>query len=115
MFSKEEEYHLPINYTRPSKLQCAVACFKRLTNNLKFRCCSMFQPLVLEHHDFPCVTFRRVAVSLRGPGQSPVLPFVCCVGSLRSDGRCGIGVVAGLAEPSSWRTGVVLVVADVVL
>ena len=32
---------------------------------------------------------RRVAVSLRGPGQSPVLPFACCVGSLRSDGRCG--------------------------
>ena len=37
----------------------------------------------------PCVTFRRVAVSLRGPGQSPVLPFACCVGSLRSVGRCG--------------------------
>ena len=31
----------------------------------------------------PCVTFRRVAVSLRGPGQSPVLPFACCVGLLR--------------------------------
>ena len=30
----------------------------------------------------PCVTFRRVTVSLRGPGQSPVLPFACCVGSL---------------------------------
>ena len=26
------------------------------------------------------VTFRRVAVSLRGPGQSPILPFACCVG-----------------------------------
>ena len=25
---------------------------------------------------------RRVAVSLRGPGQSPVLPFACCIGSL---------------------------------
>ena len=37
----------------------------------------------------PVVTFRRVAVSLRGPGQSPVLPFACCVGSLRSVGRCG--------------------------
>ena len=23
-----------------------------------------------------------------GPGQSPVLPFACCVGSLRSVGRC---------------------------
>ena len=37
----------------------------------------------------PCVTFRPVAVSLRGPGQSPGLPFACCVGSLRSVGRCG--------------------------
>ena len=37
----------------------------------------------------PCVTFRRVVVSLRGPGQPPVLPFACCVGSLRCDGRCG--------------------------
>ena len=24
-----------------------------------------------------------------GPGQSPALPFACCVGSLRSVGRCG--------------------------
>ena len=38
----------------------------------------------------PCVTFRRVAVSLRGPGQSLVLSFVCCVGSLRPVGRCGL-------------------------
>ena len=37
----------------------------------------------------PCVTFRWVSVSLRGPGQSPVLRFACCVGSLCSDGRCG--------------------------
>ena len=37
----------------------------------------------------PCVTVRRVVVSLRGPGQSPVLPFACCVGSLRSVGHCG--------------------------
>ena len=36
----------------------------------------------------PRVTFRRVVVSLRGPGQSPVRPFACCVGSLRSVGRC---------------------------
>ena len=36
----------------------------------------------------PCVTFRQVAVSLRGPGQSPVLPSACCAGSLRSVGRC---------------------------
>ena len=27
----------------------------------------------------PCVTFRRVVVSVRGPGQSPVLPFACCI------------------------------------
>ena len=37
----------------------------------------------------PGVTFRRVVVSLRGPGQSPVLPFACCVGLLSSVGRCG--------------------------
>ena len=35
------------------------------------------------------MTFRRVVVSLRGPGRSPVLPFACCVGSLCSVGRCG--------------------------
>ena len=28
--------------------------------------------------------------TLRGPGQSPVLPCACCVGSLYSDGRCGL-------------------------
>ena len=39
--------------------------------------------------DPPCVTFRLVVVSLRGPGQSPVLPFACCVESLLSVGRCG--------------------------
>ena len=37
----------------------------------------------------PCVTFRRIVAPLRGPGQSPVLPFACCVGLLRSVGRCG--------------------------
>ena len=31
----------------------------------------------------PCVTFRQVVVPLRGPGQSPGLPFACCVGPLR--------------------------------
>ena len=36
----------------------------------------------------PCDILSRV-VSLRGPGQSPVLPFACCVGSLLSVGRCG--------------------------
>ena len=34
------------------------------------------------------MTFRRVVVPLPGFGQSPVLPFACCVGSLRSVGRC---------------------------
>ena len=37
----------------------------------------------------PCVTLRRVAVCLRGPRQSPVLLFACCVGSLRFVGCCG--------------------------
>ena len=37
----------------------------------------------------PHVTFRWVFVPLRGPGQSPVRPFACCVGALRSVGRCG--------------------------
>ena len=37
----------------------------------------------------PCVTFRLVVVPLRGPGQSPVLPFACCAGLLLSVGRCG--------------------------
>ena len=37
----------------------------------------------------PCVTSRLVVVSLRGPGQSPVLPFACCVELLLSVGRCG--------------------------
>ena len=37
----------------------------------------------------PRVTCRRVVVSLRGPGHSPALPSACCVGSLRSVGRCG--------------------------
>ena len=33
----------------------------------------------------PRVTFRRVALSLRGPS----CPFACCVRSMRSDDRCG--------------------------
>ena len=36
-----------------------------------------------------CVAFRLVVVSLRGPGQSPVLPSACCVGLLLSVDRCG--------------------------
>ena len=64
------------------------------------------------------MTFRRVAVSLLGPGQSPVLPFVCCVESLRSDGRCGLCCCwcqFRASAASSWCTGVALVVAGVVL
>ena len=37
----------------------------------------------------PCVTFRLVVAPLRGLGQSPVLPFACCVGLLLSVGRGG--------------------------
>ena len=66
-------------------------------------------------HCPPCVTFRLVAVSLRGPGQSPVLPFACV-----SSGRCFLsaaaasapaGVVSAFAESSGWCVGAVLVVA----
>ena len=54
------------------------------------------RPCVLSPHQAPPsppprVTFRRVVVPLRGPGQSPVLPFACCVGSLLSVGHCGFG------------------------
>ena len=88
----------------------------------------------------PRVTCRRVVVSLRGPGQSPVLPFACCVGSLLSVGRCGrcscwcrfcvrgapwlvcwgaVLNVAGWAvcvsaAPNNWSIEDVLVVAGVV-
>ena len=44
------------------------------------------------HNNFKCsLTLHHncLGVSLRGPGQSPVLPFACCVGSLLSVGRCG--------------------------
>ena len=69
----------------------------------------------------PCVTFRRVVVPLRGPGRSPVLPFACCVRSLRSVGRCSRcscwcrfrvreaqslvcwGAVCASAAPNNWR------------
>ena len=36
----------------------------------------------------PRVTFRLVVAPLRGPGQSPILPFAYCVRSLLSVGRC---------------------------
>ena len=42
------------------------------------------------------MTFRLVVAPLRGPGQSPVLPFACCVGSLssvRNIGICGKSVI----------------------
>ena len=88
----------------------------------------------------PCVTFRRVVAPSRGPGQSPGLPFACCVGSLRSVGRCGrcscwcrfrvrgatsswcVGAVLNVAGcdgcasagPNNWPIEDVLVVAGVV-
>ena len=37
----------------------------------------------------PRVTLRRGVAPLQGPGQSPLRPFACCVGALRSVGRCG--------------------------
>ena len=62
--------------------------------------------------DPPCVTFRRVAVSLQGPGQSPVLPFACCVRSLQppppgdaelwSKTLRGGGGAQGLKEYAGW-------------
>ena len=58
------------------------------------------------------MTFRLVVVPLRGPGQSPVLPFAYCVGLLHSVGRSSTpaGVVSAFAEPSGWCAGAVLVV-----
>ena len=74
----------------------------------------------------PADPFRPVVVSVRGPEQSPILPFVCCVGSLPSDGGCGLcscwcccpgaqglvyrgvlvaaGAVCALAVPSNCQT-----------
>ena len=52
----------------------------------------------------PNVTFRRAAGSLRGPGQSPVLPSAS-VGCALTAAGVSDGVGASLAEPSSWRTG----------
>ena len=49
--------------------------------------CPSSQSTLLQKWNAPCVAFRRVALSLRGPGQSPVLPSACRVGSLLSDGR----------------------------
>ena len=88
----------------PSK-PCALPSTSRSTHN----CCT------------PCVTFRRVAVSLRGPGQSPVLPFAMrqvwvgqwqCVKYMRIDRAplrhgsavaCGHTSIAG--EPEHGLTG----------
>ena len=53
----------------------------------------------------PCVTFRLVVVSLWGPGQSPVLPFACCVGSLLSVGRCTVFHVRLLGLPGTVQWG----------
>ena len=55
-----------------------------------FRPCSdkRLDPL-RTYSNTPCVTVRLVVAPLRGPGQSPVLPFACCVGLLHFVGRCG--------------------------
>ena len=60
------------------------------------------------HCTAPRVAFRCVVVSLRGPGQSAVLPSARCVGALRS-------VVSLPRRPVVGVQGVVLVVAGVVL
>ena len=52
-----------------------------------------------------CVTFRWAAISLRGPGQSPVLPFACCYVLTAAAACVPCGVVFALAGPSSWRSG----------
>ena len=62
----------------------------------------------------PRVTFRLVVAPLRGPGQSPLLPFACCVVLLLSVGRLAgalASVVSAFAERSSWCVGAVLNVA----
>ena len=53
----------------------------------------------------PCVTFRLVVAPLRGPGRSPVLPFVLDV---------AWRAVCASVAPSSWRIEDVLVVVGVV-
>ena len=66
---------------------------------------------VLAQYVPPCVTFRLVVVPLRGPGQSPILPFACCVGLLLLPAAAAgalAGVVSAFAEPSSWCVGAVL-------
>ena len=62
----------------------------------------------------PRVTFRRVVVSLRGPGQSPAAagapasvsafaePSSWCAGAVLNVAGCA---VCASAAPSSWRTG----------
>ena len=61
----------------------------------------------------PRVTFRRVVVSLRGPGRMDGPPHVAsgrCVLSAAAAGAPA-GVVSAFAEPSSWCAGAVLDVA----
>ena len=66
------------------------------------------------HPPPPCVTFRLVVVPLRGPGQSPVLPFACssgcCFLSAAAAGALA-GVISAFADPSRWCVGAVLNVA----
>ena len=61
----------------------------------------------------PCVTFRRVVVSLRALNSYPFPSHVAsrrCVLSAAASGAPA-GVVSAFAEPSSWCVGAVLNVA----
>ena len=48
---------------------------------VRIECMNLFWPLPPPPPPL-FVTFRRVVAPSRGLGQSPVLPFACCVGSL---------------------------------
>ena len=58
----------------------------------------------------PCVTFRRVVVSSRGPGQSSLRMLCRCFLSAAAAGA-PVGVVSAFMEPSGWCAGAVLDVA----
>ena len=78
-------------YGHPSLLRKRLSvpfCLLR-TNLLGRGCVAVDAQMALTTQCPPCVTFRLVVVSLRGPRQSPVLPFACCAGLLLSVGRCG--------------------------
>ena len=65
----------------------------------------------------PCVTFHRVAGSQRGLDSHLFFPSHAVSGRcvLMAAAACVVSFPLALAEPSNWHTGVVLVVAGVVL